>query len=85
MSVPEATVNENNLLVAGQHDVRFAGQLSGMQAETEPSPMYKGTNQEFRPRVSGSHAGHDAAAFLSGKYIRHTGPLCPLSAERNSL
>lgn len=62
--MPKATVNKNNCLIFGQHDIRFTRQCSDMQPKPKALTMQQRPQEPFGARVSALDLGHcPAAAF----------------------
>lgn len=75
--VPEAPVHEDGHLVAGQDDVRLAGQILAVQAEAEARGVQVTPHGHFGPGVAAPYAGHHAAARCAVDDIRHGRQMAP--------
>lgn len=81
--VPEAPIHEKNGTVLREEHVRLSRQNLGMQPKPEARPMQMGTDQDLRPGVLPSYAGHNAATDIRTDYIDHFTPRYPASAARS--
>lgn len=65
--MPKASVNKYHRLVPRENQIRPAGQLPAMKAETQALPVQKGTDSALRQRVLPLDARHhptaDGAAY----------------------
>jgi hypothetical protein len=64
VSVPEASVNEDNQPATWQDDVWTPGQALDVQPESKPSRMHGPPEHEFRASIPPSDRGHHPAACL---------------------
>src|SRR6185312_9983665 len=64
MPVPKASVNKNYSPMFGQHDVRFARQISPMQAKAVAQAMEAFANRDFGVGVGSPYPAHIGAALL---------------------
>lgn len=64
VSMPEATVNKNNLFQTGKHDIRFAGEIPAMQPEAISHGVNHPPHEQFRAGVHGLDRPHDPTALL---------------------
>jgi hypothetical protein len=58
VSMPEATMHENDGLAFFQNDVRAPRQILSMQPESIPHPMQQFANDYFRTRVFSPNPAH---------------------------
>jgi hypothetical protein len=71
VTVPEATVNEDDLSKPRKDQVRLARQLGTMKAEAIPEGMGRLSHPEFRRRVFASHPRHQIGAAFGREAIGH--------------
>lgn len=71
MSVPETAVNEDDLFVLRQDDIRRAGKVFPMQPEPVSHRMEKLSNDKLRFGVLALHGGHYFAAFFLVENVGH--------------
>ena len=64
MSMPEASVNEDNRAVFPEHHVRSASQPGRMKTVTEPPRMKTFSQNQLRSGVPAPNPGHHPAARL---------------------
>lgn len=62
--MPKAAVNEDDLLVSGEDDVRRSWQVAAMQPEPEPQVVNKPTDGDLRRHVLTANAPHVLATAL---------------------
>jgi hypothetical protein len=67
--VPEATVNEYDGVVLRKDEIRAAGQLAVLQAETETESMQGAADHHFRSRIASPDTAHIEPALLRCKYV----------------
>ena len=75
MTVPKATMNENNLSPARKYEVRRSGQISTVQAKSITESMSQTANAHFRDRVLAANSGHQRASFRIYQWFAISG--CP--------
>jgi hypothetical protein len=71
MTMPEASVNKDNSLPLGQHDIRPARQVTYVQPEPIAHAMECGTNQQFRLCVLAANPTHIPAAAFFCESVDH--------------
>lgn len=71
MPVPEATMDENNLLSCGKHQVRATRQTPVMKAVATPEPMQEMTYDHLGFRVLSANTGHAATSLLGRQNVHH--------------
>jgi hypothetical protein len=71
MSVPEATLNEDNSTVLGHNQIRFPRQIFVVEPKAETEPMKPFSNPQLGLSISGADLGHDLASPFFGNMIRH--------------
>ncbi len=71
MPVPEAPVHEDYGFVPGQDDVRSPGEVSAVDAETEPHAVEQAAYYQFRLGVSRPDPGHVPASPFWCQVVRH--------------
>ena len=69
--VPEATVNENHLLVSGKYKIRSSRKIPTVQSKPESESMYDFADSNFRRRVTASYPTHRPTALGGRKVVRH--------------
>jgi len=69
--MPEASVHKYYRMVARQHDVGLARQVSDMKSKPKTMTVQQAANQDFRLGVATTYAGHHPAACLAVYYINH--------------
>lgn len=69
VDMPEASVHEDELLSAGENDVRPARQIAPMQAKAEPHSVNDRSHQELRCGVLSLDRRHVPAALFFGQDI----------------
>jgi hypothetical protein len=72
MTVPKTAVDENDLLISGQNNIRIARQFSNMQTESISHSMQDTSDLYFRLGVPTSNSGHDPTSFALVKDVRHS-------------
>lgn len=70
--MPEATVHEDDLTMAGEDQVWLARQILPMQPETKPEPMSRAAHHEFRLGVAGTNTAHIGAAAFWAEEVGHS-------------
>lgn len=77
MAVPEAPVNEDDLLVLRENQVRATGEARSVKAESVTKRKCRLSHRYFRTRILAADASHQLAALLSRENISHrpSGPL----------
>ncbi len=76
MTVPEATVDEDDAAVFRQDDVGLAGEGSverTVDGEAVAEAVEQRAESQFRRGVAAVDARHDVGAFLGGEDIHHAG------------
>ena len=71
MAVPEASVNENDRFIFGKSDIRFAGKLFVVEAETKAAGMKQPANEYLRLCIFASYRLHVTAACQLIVHVRH--------------
>lgn len=71
MTVPEATMNEDDALVPWQYDVRFTRHFFVMQSKSETHAMKHLPDGYFRLSASPFDSRHDFTALFFGEDVRH--------------
>ncbi len=71
MPMPPATVYKDHSVVLTQDQIGRAGQIFLVKPESKAEREKAFTNQNFRPRVLASNAGHAEASLLRSEYVRH--------------
>jgi len=84
MAVPEAPMYEYHSPVFGKYKIRRAGQILGVQSESETQSKKAFTNQDFRLRILAANARHTETSLLGSQNVRHTTILL-LSGESSIL
>lgn len=74
VGMPEAPMNENNRVPAGQHKVRRTRQLPIVKPEPQPPPMKTRPDYEFRFGVLRPDASHYSTTNGRGNRISHFSP-----------
>ena len=64
MTMPEATVDEDDSLVLAEYDVWRAGKFSVMQPIAETTSVEIASHQHLRLCVTGANSRHIAAPFF---------------------
>lgn len=64
MMMPEATVNEDNSLSAGKHEIRRAGQVFSVESIPKAQAMDETTNDQLGLSVAAANARHQCAPGL---------------------
>src|SRR5574338_766754 len=62
MTMPEAAVDEDHSIPAGEDDVGVPGQVGPVEREPEPGSMQEGSDQALGERVLASNSGHHSAS-----------------------
>ena len=71
--VPEATVNENYLLVFRKYKIWCSRKIPTVQSKSESEAMHDFTDSNFRRRVAASYAAHQSTSLERRKVVRHVG------------
>ena len=71
--MPEATVDENYLLVSGKYKVRCSRKIPAVQPKSESESMRDFTHSNFRHCVAASYATHQPTPLGRRKVVRHVG------------
>ena len=74
MTMPEATVNEDDFAGAGQNYIGLSGQIRTVQSEPVSHAMKKRPHSYFNNGIPPLDAAHDVASLFGSKFIRHLGP-----------
>jgi hypothetical protein len=69
MTMPEAAIYEDHGLETGQHEIRSAGKILGLQAEPVPVRMQKSSGKYFGPGVLLSDTAHHPASLRLGEDV----------------
>lgn len=69
VTVPEAAVDEDGDLEAGEHEVGTSRKARAMETESEPETVERGPDVELRLRVLLPNSRHDAASLLRGEAV----------------
>ena len=69
--MPEATVNENYLLVSGKYKIRCSRKIPTVQSKSESESMCDFADSNFRRRVAASYPAHRPTALGRRKVVRH--------------
>lgn len=62
VTVPEASMDEENGIAAGEHEVRLAWKVPVMQPKTESAPVQRGPDRQLRFGVLSLDTGHHPAS-----------------------
>jgi len=71
VTMPKATMDEDDGMIFREHDIRFSGEFPDVQPEPEAMTMQQASHQEFRFRVPPLNAGHHPASGCSIHYVCH--------------
>lgn len=71
MPMPETAVHKYGRSIFRQDNIRAAGQVLAMKAETQAVSMEHSAYQKFRLCIPASNPGHDPAALLLGEHVCH--------------
>ena len=71
VTMEKASMDKDNSMVAGQNDVRSAGEFFCVQPETKPIGMQAPAHRQFRPRISTTDCCHIAAAGRRVMNVSH--------------
>ena len=71
--MPEATVDENYLLVSGKYKIRCSRKIPTVQSKSESESMCGFSNSNFRLCVAASYATHQPSSLGRRKVVRHVG------------
>ena len=71
--MPEATVDENYLLVLGKYKIRSSRKIPTVQSKSESESMRDFANSNFRRCVATSYATHQPSSLDRRKVVRHVG------------
>lgn len=74
MSVPEATVDQDDRSITGKNDVWSAGEVFSMQAKAEPHSMESRPYGQFGLRIFSLDPGHHSGPGLGIDNIAHLRP-----------
>jgi hypothetical protein len=69
MAMPEAAMDEDGELAAGQDDVGPAGQVLAMKPKADAESVQEAADRAFRRRILAAHGGHDAGALGRGHAV----------------
>ena len=69
--MPEATMHENDRVVARQDDIWFTWQVIAMQTEAEPMGVQITPDDELGFGVAAPHLAHDPGALGRREDVRH--------------
>jgi len=78
MSVPETTVNEDDLPASRKNEIGTSGEQTAVKAEPISESMEYPSDGAFRLGIAPPNGTHDVAAFLRRKHVGHT--LSPILA-----
>jgi len=71
MSMPETSMYKYYSMVTWQHDIRFAGQVTGMQPKPEAASVQQAADQDFRSGIAPAYSGHHPATCSTVDYVSH--------------
>ena len=71
--MPEATVDEDHLLVSGKYKVRCSRKIPTVQSKSESESMHDLADSNFRRCVAASYAPHQPTSLSRRKVVRHVG------------
>jgi hypothetical protein len=71
MSVPEASMYQDDRLVPPQGDVRMARKTSNMQTKSVACCVQPPADDQFRARVGPANAGHVCTTLKCAQRVRH--------------
>ena len=71
--MPEATVDENYLLVSGKYKIRCSRKIPTVQSKSESESMHDLADSNFRRCVAASYAPHQPTSLSRRKVVRHVG------------
>jgi hypothetical protein len=74
MAMPEATMNQNDSLMLGEHKIRFAGEIGNVESVSKARRVKCRTQKFLRLRVLSTNASHHARASRRVNYISHREP-----------
>ena len=72
VTMPEASVDENNGTISWKHKIGFAEKLPFMQPKPETASMQTGADNKLRLGVSGFYTRHHATTGFQRHYICHS-------------
>ena len=82
--MPEAPVDEDDGAVLRQNQVRRAGQIAAVEAESVPQPVDEASDRDLGPRVRCLHACHDGASLFGRVRVAHLAEAFPERFSRAS-
>jgi hypothetical protein len=71
MAMPKTSMNENDGLPFGQHDVRLAGQILSMEPESITHPVKNAPDPDFWQGVLRDDTAHDLGPLLPAVDVGH--------------
>jgi hypothetical protein len=69
MLVPETAVNEHDLPMAREHNIRRTRKIAAVEPETVPEPTHEAPDKDLRFHSLTSNASHILAAALGIQFI----------------
>jgi hypothetical protein len=84
MTMPEATVNEKNCLVAGEHQIRVARKISTVKPKTQAQAVQKRPDGDLRFCVLSSYPRHVPTASRWSEIVDHY-PTAPISIRKSQM
>lgn len=85
VTMPPASMNENHLAVTRQHDVRTAGKVAPVQAESTPHRVHEPTDDKLRRRIPSVDARHAVRSLLRCEDIHIAGLPRVCNGDRSTL
>lgn len=81
--VPKAAVNQDDLLAKRKDEIRFAGEVSSMKAESVPKTVCDLADDYLRLRIFAPNPGHAVTALFWSQVVNHCPPtpVCSVSLE----
>jgi hypothetical protein len=71
MTMPEATVDKDNRLISGQHDIRFARQVRRMQTKSVTHCVQQAAHTQLRSGITGLNPAHQFASLARIENVSH--------------
>jgi len=71
MTMPETTVDENDLLSSYEHQIGRSGQIAAMQPIPEAHPVHQSSHDHLGFRVLSPDTGHPFGSLVPGKRVDH--------------
>src|SRR5690606_22222870 len=71
MAMPETAMHEDDLALAGKHQIRLSRQRGVMQSIPKPRSVKQPANEHLGPGILALHPRHDAAALNRAETVNH--------------